>query len=262
MRVRGQQSAHNFTRGAIGCGETTQFHGGSPVHGEATHIVEQHIQTSKGASSPSVHGGGGSSLWREPTPSQHRASVPSHLAGTHGIWKAIPKSAQGFTHTGLKLLAITADLHLPVLVPWIQQVPRALERQVAPVLPLDEVAASARVAAVLIGGPVHVGGRTLEHSIALEVTAALHREDQHNLLALPDGGLDLAIGGSTQGPEARGDRDVHRPVGARLDDVEALATADHPLRAQAAGTGLPAAARAHGRAVRPVVGAPRAASCV
>lgn len=185
-------------------------------------------------------------MQRKRTASSSGASVPNHVAGGHGVGKAVPQSAQGFAHTGLKLLAIPADLHLPVLVPRIQQVPCVLERQVAPVLPLDEVAAATRVRAVLIGGPVHVGGRAQEHSIALEVAAALHREDQHNLLALPDGGLDLAIGGSTQRPEARGDRDIHSPVGACLDDVEALVTADHPLGTQAAGAGLAATARAHG----------------
>lgn len=183
-------------------------------------------------------------------------SASHDLARSPGVRESNPQPTQGFANPGFNFLTVSADLYLAVLVPWIQQVSRALEWQVAPVLPLNEVAASARVGGVVVGGATHAGRQALELRVALEVAAALHREHQHHLFALLESPLHLPVGGRTQGPEARGDGDVHRPLGARLDDVKATSLTRGPLGAGARARVATAGCGQRG-GVRPLVRAPR-----
>lgn len=70
-------------------------------------------------------------------------SLSDKLAGHSSIWQAIPETTECFANAWFELLSVPADLHLSVLVPRVQQVPGSLEWQVAPVPPLDKVAAPA-----------------------------------------------------------------------------------------------------------------------
>lgn len=170
-------------------------------------------------------------------------SAPNGLDGS-SIRTAIPKMAQGLTNVGLKFLAVTADLHFPVLIPGIQQVPCVLERQITPVFPFDEVAPAAQAAIIVISGPVHVGGWSLEHGIALELPTSMHRKYEHHFLAFPDGCLYLAICIWPQRPQARGDRHIDGSVGASLDDEKSTMAIDSVPGAHATRARLTAACRA------------------